>query len=233
MKHTIVTTSWDDGHKLDIRLATLLKKYGIKGTFYISPLNREYKKEDLLSKNDIKNLAKDFEIGAHTMSHPYLTKIPLVQAAYEISESKKYLENVIGNEITSFCYPYGDYNQKIVHLVSENNFKIARTIKRFSFEKPTKPFEMGTTFHTYIHYSEIPRIVSFTKINMFTLAKYTNWENSTKDLFDYAYKHNSLFHLWGHAIEFEKFNEWDKLEKVFAYFSQRKNVLYKTNGELI
>jgi peptidoglycan/xylan/chitin deacetylase (PgdA/CDA1 family) len=233
MKQTVVTTSWDDGHKLDIRLARLLKKYGIKATFYISPLDHEYKKEDLLSKNEIKSLAKDFEIGAHTMTHPHLSKISLESADYEIRESKKYLEKVIGREVTSFCYPYGDYNQNVAELVSKYNFKLARTIKRFSFEKPTKPFEMGTTFHSYKHYSEIPRIFTYTKVNILTLAKYTNWENSAKDLFDYAYKNNFLFHLWGHAIEFEKFNEWDKLENLLDYISRRKNVVYKTNGEII
>jgi len=232
MKKIIVTTSWDDGHKLDIRLANLLKKYGIKATFYISPQDHEYKREDLLSKNEIKNLAKDFEIGAHTMTHPHLSKIPLEKADYEISESKKYLEKVIGRKIMSFCYPYGDYNQKIVQLVSKNNFKIARTVKRFSFEEPKKPFEMGTTFHTYKHYSEIPTISKFTKINIFALARYTNWENSAIDLFD-SCKNNSLFHLWGHAIEFEKFKEWDKLERILSYISKRKEVLYKTNGEII
>ena len=42
-----------------------------------------------------------------------------------------------------------------------------------------------------------------------------------------------FFHLWGHAIEFEKFKEWDKLERFLDYISNRKNVSYKTNGEII
>jgi len=36
MKKVIVTTSWDDGHLLDLRLAQLLQDAGLKGTFYIS-----------------------------------------------------------------------------------------------------------------------------------------------------------------------------------------------------
>jgi hypothetical protein len=43
-----VTTSWDDGHKLDMKLAVLLKKYGIKGTFYICP-NEWQKLENVFS----------------------------------------------------------------------------------------------------------------------------------------------------------------------------------------
>ena len=78
-KKLLVTTSWDDGHKLDIRLAALLKKYGIKGTFYICPQDHEFKNEDLLSTQDILTISKDFEIGGHTITHPYLTKITIAQ----------------------------------------------------------------------------------------------------------------------------------------------------------
>jgi peptidoglycan/xylan/chitin deacetylase (PgdA/CDA1 family) len=48
-KQIMVTTTWDDSHILDFKLAKLLKKYGIKGTFYISPKNREFREEELLS----------------------------------------------------------------------------------------------------------------------------------------------------------------------------------------
>jgi len=232
MKHVFVTTSWDDGHKLDVRLGSLLKKYQIKGTFYISPEDHEYKKADLLSEKEIKNLAKDFEIGAHTLTHPHLSKIPLKKADYEIRESKKYLENLTGRKITSFCYPYGDYNQDVVNLVRKNGFTFARTIKRFTFSKQNKPLETGTSFHTYIHYSEIPAIFWLTKKTVLPFPRYTNWENSAMDLFDYACKRNSLFHLWGHQIEFEKYGQWEKLERVLRYISRRKGVEYITNGEI-
>lgn len=33
-KQLIITTSWDDGHPLDLKIAELLDKYGINGTFY-------------------------------------------------------------------------------------------------------------------------------------------------------------------------------------------------------
>ncbi len=40
----IVTTSWDDGHKLDLKLAHLLQKYNMPATFYVSPECREFSK---------------------------------------------------------------------------------------------------------------------------------------------------------------------------------------------
>ena len=32
----IVTTSWDDGHSTDLRVAELLAAHGLKGTFYVA-----------------------------------------------------------------------------------------------------------------------------------------------------------------------------------------------------
>ena len=39
-----ITTSWDDGHTLDLRLADLLDKYDLRGTFYVA---RDYLDERL------------------------------------------------------------------------------------------------------------------------------------------------------------------------------------------
>ena len=36
MPPTIVTTSWDDGHRTDLRLADRLAAHALKGTFYVA-----------------------------------------------------------------------------------------------------------------------------------------------------------------------------------------------------
>lgn len=41
MDKAIVTTSWDDGHPSDLKLAELLKRYDVPATFYIPIDNRE------------------------------------------------------------------------------------------------------------------------------------------------------------------------------------------------
>ena len=95
MKKFYVTTSWDDGHILDLKLAKLLKKYNLNGTFYVSPHNREFDESDLLSVRDIVTISKDFEIGAHTQTHLDLTRISPEQAREEIIGSKQYLEKIL------------------------------------------------------------------------------------------------------------------------------------------
>ena len=65
-----IETSWDDGHELDLRLADLLRKYKLPATFYINTVSEEKREGKDLSEDDIVSLAKDFEIGGHTVSHP-------------------------------------------------------------------------------------------------------------------------------------------------------------------
>jgi len=80
-----------------------------------------------LSSNDLIALEKGglIEIGAHTVSHPHLPKIPLNMQRDEINDSKVYLENIIGHKVNSFAYPFGSYNKDTIILVKEAGFNCA------------------------------------------------------------------------------------------------------------
>src|SRR5208283_1908206 len=103
----IVTTSWDDGSVLDLRLARLLDKYGLHGTFYV-PTKYRY---DSLTDRDLKDIAQHHEIGAHGVNHKDLTRLPWAEMVEEISHSKLALESALRREITVFCYPFGHFNE--------------------------------------------------------------------------------------------------------------------------
>jgi peptidoglycan-N-acetylglucosamine deacetylase len=230
---TYVTTSWDDGHKLDIRLAALLKKYGVRGTFYICPQDREFKHEDLLSTQDMLSISEDFEIGGHTITHPHLSKVPVSEADREIAQSKSYLEELLQKEVTAFCYPYGDYNDEVKGLVKKHGYKLARTTKRHALGMTQDVFELPTTFHTYAHYSDLHKILSFSHFSLSKLKKYWDWEKLAIALFDRTYRTGGIFHLWGHSWEIEKNNGWQKLENVLSYIAEKNNVIYQTNTEIL
>ena len=118
MSKLIVTTSWDDGTKLDLKLAELLNKYGIRGTFYIS----KTQSDNPLEGDDLRALDKVHEVGAHTLNHVDLTKVSLLQAKEEIEGIKAYLEDILGHKIHMFCYPYGKYNENIKKMVKASGF---------------------------------------------------------------------------------------------------------------
>jgi peptidoglycan/xylan/chitin deacetylase (PgdA/CDA1 family) len=232
MKKIIVTTSWDDGHKLDLKLAKLLKKYNINGTFYVCPDNREFNKSDLLSDEEIKQLSEGFEIGAHTVTHPRLTKVSLEEAEREISESKKYLEKLTGKRISVFCYPGGKYNGKIKNLVSNAGFLYARTIKRHCFQLDSDLLSCGTSVNAYNHVSDLHKILVFSRFNPVEFFKCLDWEYLAKRMFDKVLENGGVYHLWSHSWEIEKYHEWDKLERVLEYISKKENVSYFPNGGL-
>lgn len=232
MKQVIVTTSWDDGHKLDVRLAALLQKYGVKGTFYVSPHDQEFAPADLLSDDQVKQLSNSFEIGAHTMTHPRLPKVSDEQALQEIVDSKRYLEKIIGRPVKSFCYPGGNYNARHVPMVRAAGFVYARTVRRHVFGFKGFPFEADTTVNAYNHYQDLWKIAKFAHFNPLRTLRYFQWDNLAKAMFDYTLKHGGVFHLWGHSWEIDNHKDWEKLEDVLRYISGRQDVQYLTNGEL-
>lgn len=234
MPEVIVTTSWDDGHVLDLRLAELLKKYDLRGTFYIAPKNREFKSAELLRDPQIRKLGEDFEIGAHTMTHPRLGKISAKEADWEIGESKIYLENLLQKPVESFCYPGGSYNFINARQVKKHGFRLARTIDRFSFTTGKNPYELPTSIDAYNHYSDVLRIASFTHFNPFKLAVYyRKWDRLAMAMFDRTAKRGGVMHIWGHSWEIDRHGMWESLEKVFAHISKRPDVKYVSNKELI
>jgi peptidoglycan/xylan/chitin deacetylase (PgdA/CDA1 family) len=69
-----------------------------------------------------------FKIGAHTVSHPLLSRLSLEEQEEEIIRSKLDLEKIINKKIGSFSYPHGDYSEETVKLVERSKFKNACTI---------------------------------------------------------------------------------------------------------
>lgn len=65
------------------------------------------------------------EVGAHTVTHPFLSKLPIASQQYEIEESKNRLEKILGYPVTSFSYPNGDYTTETISIVQNAGFNCA------------------------------------------------------------------------------------------------------------
>src|SRR5260370_14434274 len=213
----VVTTSWDDGHKLDLKLAHLLQKYNVPATFYISPANREFSKKDLLSEQEIQSLSQNFEIGGHTLHHPNLAQVSLDYAIDNIKAGKETLESIVGKEIKTFAYTYGAYTERIRKVMHDLGFVVARTTKRFSTMASSEKSTLSTTVHAYTHLSD-----------MLQLPKYRTrkWQKLARYFFDQVMEAGGIFHLWGHSWEIDKNDEWGNLEEILQYISNHRNIEY-------
>lgn len=84
-----------------------------------------FRSREILGWSRVQELHRlGIQFGAHTMTHPPLTAIPLARARAEILESKKRIEDRIGEEVTAFAYPYGVASEAVREIVAES-FQVA------------------------------------------------------------------------------------------------------------
>lgn len=131
-----IVLTFDDGY-LDnyTNLLPLMRRYGYRGVLYLlGDFGVRYNQWDLAAdptepRADLMDAAQKhefvaagWEIGAHTLSHPRLTTLPLPVAAAEIQRSKTNLETVLKTEIVSFAYPYGALDNAVKQAVRAAGF---------------------------------------------------------------------------------------------------------------
>ena len=123
----MVTLTFDDGGKEVYDLAIpLLTKYGFKSTQYIA--TRYLGFPAYITPNQLLVIDElDHEIGAHTHSHTNLTVLTMDEARAEIEQSQEVLSNLGIEDVNSFAYPFGAYNDDIKSLVAELGFTSARS----------------------------------------------------------------------------------------------------------
>ena len=226
-----VTTSWDDGHELDLKLGSVLRARGMAGTFYLAPRCREIPPAKRLARAAMRELAEGHEIGAHTLTHPRLTELAADRARDEIREGKDEIEDCIGRRVTSFCYPYGDYADEHPAMVRAAGFTIARTVERFCTAPPVDLFRMGTTVHAYRHLVDGPQVLRRARTPRQAVALWRNWDLLGRRLFEEVQSTGGVFHLWGHSWEIDANDDWRRLSSVLDELADT-DAVFVTNGEL-
>jgi len=234
----IVTTSWDDGDRADLKLAELLRCRGIRGTFYV-PIS-PYNGRPALTHADLKALSVEgFEIGAHGFSHKLLGGLPAEEITEEISPCKPILEDILGSEVQMFCYPRGRYDSNVVRILEKAGYRGARTVRMLSTKLVFNPFEMPTTLQAFPHSkSDYLRNVARAKMKglgvcLSQRSKLANWLELGKSLFDSVLESGGVWHLYGHSREIEQLGLWESLAELLEYVRGREGVRYVSNGELL
>ncbi|MGE5452505.1 MAG: polysaccharide deacetylase family protein [Acidobacteriota bacterium] len=82
------------------------------------------------------------EFGSHAMTHPRLSTLTAQQQRTEIFDSKRALEDLLGEAVPHFCYPYGNYTLRARDLVQEAGYRTATTCIRGAANLSDNPFEL-------------------------------------------------------------------------------------------
>jgi hypothetical protein len=228
-----ITTSWDDGFPADLRLAELLGKYNLQGTFYIPKQNDEHK---VMSENDILNISKHFEIGGHTLSHKSLKRASGKEIDHEVTGSYKWLSQMLNEDPVSFCLPYGHHTKRSIELIYESGFRYIRTTELLSSSDPS--FLSHTTLQVFQHsrLTYFKHLIKHARIRNLGLWIRGGCSDDHFRLLDYYLNYirinGGCLHLWGHSWEIEELKLWNWLELLFRYISNQQGFQYVKNKEL-
>ncbi|MCX5709893.1 MAG: polysaccharide deacetylase family protein, partial [Candidatus Omnitrophica bacterium] len=117
---------FDDGNKDNYtRAFPILKKYRIPATMFVIVDEISRPQGDRLSWEEIRIMLDSVmvDIGSHTMGPQPLVFIKSEdELRRQIFESKKILEERLGNKIGLFSYPEGFFNAKIRQLVIDAGY---------------------------------------------------------------------------------------------------------------
>jgi peptidoglycan/xylan/chitin deacetylase (PgdA/CDA1 family) len=226
---TVFTCSTDDGHPSDMKMAELLCKNGLNGTFYVPIHNREG--PPVLTRTQLREIGREFEIGSHTYDHCYLRDVGLAEANRQITAGKSMLEDLLGRSVSGFCYPGGKYTKRHASLVQAAGFAYARTTTNLCFDSGRCPFEIPTTIQFYPHnktvyWRNFVRAGRWDKRGdgLLVALRHDNWIERVYALFDFSCRRGGAFHLWAHSGEIDELDAWRQLDQFFAYVAQRVEI---------
>ena len=120
--------TFDDGYQTvyDEAFPTL-QRYGMSATVFLTVGNRgggsargrlpSFEGRPMLSWQEIREMQRaGITFGAHTCTHPDLTRLPTSQAEAEVDDSRAIIEDALGAPVACFAYPFGRYDRRVAEI---------------------------------------------------------------------------------------------------------------------
>ena len=132
-----VAITLDDGFANNYTHAfPILAKHSIPATIFLASgclgstnhwmTQQGFPTRKMLDWQQIQEMDKhNITFGAHTISHPKLPELDITLADYEISASKKAIEENLGKACNHFAYPYGLFNTEHRDSVEAAGYTLA------------------------------------------------------------------------------------------------------------
>jgi peptidoglycan/xylan/chitin deacetylase (PgdA/CDA1 family) len=97
-----------------------------------------------MTASELRTVAQSgwMKLGAHTQDHPPLPAHPESEQARQILESKRRLEDIIGDQVTTFAYPHGEHSPDTVRLLRDAGFECAVTVEQKLAHGRTDPMRL-------------------------------------------------------------------------------------------
>ena len=216
-----LTLSYDDGTIHDRRLVSIMKKNGIKGTFNLNsninfrPNPNKITLEEACALFD----DADCELAVHGVEHLSLADMTPPLMARDILEDRVALEQAAGRVVRGMAYANGSFNDEVVSVLRMCGIAYSRTTHSTEkFALPTDWLRLDPTCH---HNNE----------KLFDLLD--NFLEYKIDPNQYYWRFKpALFYLWGHSYEFDRNDNWERIERFCEKAGGRDDIWYATNIEI-
>lgn len=138
-----VCITFDDGCETDVLAAApVLRALGFRATFYLTA--GFLGTPGYLSPDQVRELdALGFEIGCHSMTHPYLSELPDAELKREIVDAKLHLEQVAGHAIEHFSCPGGRYDRRTLAVARHAGFRSVANSRFRANSADSSRYELG------------------------------------------------------------------------------------------
>lgn len=124
-----VILTFDDGRETQYQNAfPLLKKYGVRATFYV--FTNAIDRPGYLTSAQIKEMSAEGQLfGSHSVFHPRLDKMTDEAAVKkELEKSKSVLEGITGLTTRNFAHPFGLFSDLVLKTLVATGYETGRAL---------------------------------------------------------------------------------------------------------
>ena len=229
MLNKAITFSYDDGVTQDIRLIEIFNKYNLRATFNINSellgldgalvRNNVHINHTKNKKEDVKHIYNGHEVAVHTLTHPNLTGIEDDnEVVRQVEQDRLNLSELVGYEVLGMAYPCGGVNNddRVAEIIKNNTgVKYSRTITN------TDSFDIQDNLYRF-------------NPNVYHILEYDRLMEMGRRFVELEADKPQIFYIWGHAFEMDYASDnWVKIEEFFKLISNRDDIFYGTNKEVL
>lgn len=136
-----IVITMDDGYRSNYTLAyPVLRERDFKAVIYVAlepDLHTRRQVEGIdafLSPAELREMAQGgISIQSHTLTHAILTELTDEKVRFELQESRRRLEDLLGKSVDHFCFPRGGVDARVRSRVREAGYRSAAGARQGSF----------------------------------------------------------------------------------------------------